>query len=89
MQIKFDPNDPAVKEMISQWQDGGKYYVTLNVTQDSGATGDFTVDEVVDYGEAEPMEPETETEETESEMPMESAMPPAAAKAAEAMAKTM
>lgn len=87
MQIKFDPNDPAVKEMISQWQDGGKYYVTLNVTQDSGATGDFTVDEVVDYGEAEPME--AETEEAPVEEPTESTIPPAAAKAAEAMAKTM
>jgi len=95
MQIIFDPKDPAVQEMISQWEDGGKYYVTLNVTQDSGETGAFTVDEVVDYGDAPTVE-EVVEEEAEEEVPEEMDMgvmkeggsvPKAARKAAVALAE--
>lgn len=61
--------DPEVQDMVSQWEDGGKYYVTLEITQTSndGKTFTATVDEVTDYGDSQA--------ETETETPPAPAMP--------------
>lgn len=51
----------AFQEMVGQWENGGRYYVTLNITQDSndGKIFKATVDSVEDYGDLE-TEPEEE-----------------------------
>lgn len=43
-------------EMVGQWRNGGRYYVTLNITQtaNDGANFKATVDSVEDYGDLEP-----------------------------------
>lgn len=63
-------------EMVSQWQDGGKYYVTLEITQtgNDGTTFTATVDEVTDYGDSE-MEHEMPPK-AKGKMPPMPPMPP-------------
>lgn len=41
-------------EMVGAWANGGKYYVTLEITQtaNDGKTFTATVDEVTDYGDS-------------------------------------
>lgn len=58
------------QEMVGQWQNGGKYYVTLEITQTGNDGKQFTatVDEVTDYGDSE-ME-----HEMPEEMPMKGKM---------------
>ena len=55
------------QEMVGQWQNGGRYYVTLNITQNANDGKNFkaTVDSVEDYGDLE----------TEAEEPAATAKP--------------
>ena len=61
------------QEMVGQWQNGGRYYVTLNITQNANDGKNFkaTVDSVEDYGD---LEAETEEEMPMKEMPMKKKM---------------
>lgn len=65
-QLILDTSDPAVAEMISGWQEGGKYRIELTATQGkaSGSLVAFEVNEITDYGDPEePVEAEVYQEE--------------------------
>ena len=53
-QLILDTSDPAVAEMVSQWEEGGTYRIELTVVQGptKGSLVPFTVEEVTDYGDA-------------------------------------
>lgn len=69
-QLILDTTDPAVSEVVSQWQAGGTYRIELIITQgeSKGALVPFTVDEITDYGDPE-------SDEEESPMPEEEGGP--------------
>lgn len=55
-QLILDTSDPAVAEMVAQWEEGGVYSIELNITQGptKGSLVRFDVNEVTNYGDAEP-----------------------------------
>lgn len=72
--------------MVKGWTDGGKYYVTLSITQDSGADGTFTVDSVDDYGPAAEAEQDMAEDQAEKSTETAGMMPKAAQMASEMLA---
>lgn len=58
-QLNLDRSDPGVDELVSQWSDGGKYRVTIDITQSksSPSMNTFEVTRVEDLsGSAEGQE---------------------------------
>lgn len=53
-QLILDTSDPAVAEMVAQWEEGGVYRIELNATQGptKGSLVSFDVQEITDYGDA-------------------------------------
>lgn len=69
-QLNLDRSDAGVDELVSQWKDGGKYRVTLDITQSksSPSMNTFEVTGVEDLGEGV----EEELAKSETETPMHS-----------------
>lgn len=59
--LNLDLADPEVAEVVSQWREGGRYFITLEVVQGptEGTMVSFPVDDITDYG---PSTPEVEEE---------------------------
>jgi hypothetical protein len=63
-QLIVDKSDPAMAEMVAGWEDGGVYRIEIANATQVGTKGNlvtFNVNEVSDYGDAEPA---AESEET-------------------------
>lgn len=57
--LVLDTSDPAVAEVVSQWEEGGRYSIQLTVVQGptdpaGGTEVPFVVEEITDYGDANP-----------------------------------
>lgn len=53
-QFIADLSNPAVAEMVGQWEEGGTYRIEMVVTQGptKGSLVSFDVTEITDYGDA-------------------------------------
>lgn len=73
-QLNLDRSDPGVNDLVSAWSDGGKYRVTLDITQSksSPSMNTFEVTSIEDQGE--PTE-EVETAEVEAQTPAPKSKP--------------
>lgn len=60
MQLTIQDPENLLTEIFSQWEAGGSYTLSLKITQTSEAGQEpaATLEEVIDYGEAEKAEPE-------------------------------
>ena len=68
-ELILDESDPQVQKILAEWEDGGRYSVTITVVQKESADGmkHFDVESIDDYGDAEPAG-EEEVAEDEGEM---------------------
>lgn len=53
-QLILDTSDPEVSEIVSQWEEGGRYRIELEVVQgpSKGALVPFNVEAITDYGDS-------------------------------------